>query len=182
MSYALVLAGTGHRPDKLIGGYSEETFRRLVSLARWALEKHTPTWIISGMALGWDQALAQAAVESRIPFDAAVPFAGQESRWPKLSIEKYKTLLAKARRVVIVSEGGYAAWKMQKRNEWMSNNASALLALWNGSDGGTANCVKYARGIGKPIHNVWDEWMRREVERLRVEAKTLRDVESGGDE
>lgn len=181
MERSYVLAGTGHRFDKL-GGYSSETHTRLIFLARWSIEKYHPTLIISGMAPGWDQALATAAVELGIPFTAAVPFIGQENRWPRLSIEKYRALLAKARNVVIVSEGGYAAWKMQRRNEWMANNADAMLALWNGSDGGTANCLRYARDAGKPVHHVWDEWMRREVERLRGEMAMLRDIESGGDE
>lgn len=164
-----VIAGTGHRPDKLSDGYAESGHARLVSLARWALEKYKPTLVISGMALGWDQALAEAAVSYGIPFEAAVPFLGQENRWPRESIERYQRLLSQARKVTVVSEGGYSARKMQRRNEYMSDRADALLALWNGSDGGTANCIQYTREKHPmiPVLNVWDEWMRREVGRLK---------------
>jgi hypothetical protein len=34
------------------------------------------------MARGWDLALAKAAVELGLPLFAAIPFVGQESRWP----------------------------------------------------------------------------------------------------
>lgn len=166
---SFTLTGTGHRLDKLSEGYTEAGRDRLVSLARWALVKYKPTAVISGMAQGWDQALAEAAMSYGIPFDAAVPFLGQEKQWPRESVERYRNLLSKARTVIVVCNGGYAAWKMQKRNEWMSDHADGLLALWNGSDGGTANCVRYAQDKhpAKPIYNVWDEWMRREVARLR---------------
>ena len=60
--------------------------------------------------------------------------------------------------VVFVSEPGYAAWKMQVRNKWMVDNSDLVLALWNGTDGGTANCVRYAEKVGKPITNLWERW------------------------
>lgn len=39
----------------------------------------------------------------------------------------------------------------QQRNQWMVDRADAVLAVWDGSPGGTANCVNYARKVGKPI-------------------------------
>jgi uncharacterized phage-like protein YoqJ len=45
---------------------------------------------------------------------------------------------------------------MQRRNEWMVERADVILALWNGSSGGTANCVAYARQRGSRIVNVWE--------------------------
>ena len=47
---------------------------------------------------------------------------------------------------------------MQKRNEWIVDNSLRLLALWDGSKGGTANCVTYARYGRREIKNVWPEW------------------------
>ena len=55
------VAGTGHRPNKL-GGYDDDIYQRLVTLAMTYLEETRPKRVISGMALGWDQALAEAAV------------------------------------------------------------------------------------------------------------------------
>ena len=31
-------------------------------------------------------------------------------------------------------------------------------ALWDGSDGGTGACVKYAERVGRIWVNLWDEW------------------------
>ncbi len=153
----MILAGTGHRPDKL-GGYNTHVAQRLQTLASAALTKHQPQLVISGMALGWDQALAEAAVAHDIPFHAYVPFEGQESMWPLQAQQRYQDLLWKADKVIIVCEGSFAAWKMQKRNEAMVDACDKVLALWNGTSGGTANCVAYAKTQNKPIFNLWHSW------------------------
>lgn len=160
----MIIAGTGHRPNKILVGtqtvYKSEAYAVLIDFAERCLRKLTPDLVISGMALGWDQALAQAAIACRIPFDAYIPFVGQESRWPVGSQFVYSMILEHARNTVICSEGGYAVWKMQYRNEVMVDDADCILALWNGTAGGTANCVKYAEEIGRKVHNVWDAWTR----------------------
>lgn len=152
-----IYAATGHRPNKL-GGYGEHVYKRLTSLAERFLGEQQPDKVISGMALGWDMAWANAAWHLGIPFIAAAPFKGQESRWPEESQIRYKALLAVATEVIIVCDGEYAAWKMQKRNEWMVDKADGMVALWDGSTGGTGNCVRYAEKVGKPIVNLWDRW------------------------
>lgn len=152
----MILAGTGHRPDKL-GGYKEQVFTRLTDLAVKCLERYAPEKVISGMALGWDQAVAEAACIKSIPWVAAVPFEGQEGKWPEASQVKYRDLIAKATEIVVVCEGGYAAYKMIVRDKWMVDHCDAVLALWNGSDGGTGTTVKYATGK-KRIINVWKSW------------------------
>lgn len=152
-----VTAGTGHRPPKL-GGYSPGVYGALYRMARSWLEKEKPGCIISGMALGWDQALAHAANDVHIPFHAYIPFDGQEKTWPKVSQDFYHELLGKAARKVYTAEPGYAAWKMQHRNKAMVDACTHVLALWDGSEGGTHNCVKYAELRKKPIINLWPQW------------------------
>lgn len=154
-----ILAGTGHRPDKL-GGYGADVSTRLVDLARAALMKYRPEEVVSGMALGWDTALALAAIELGIPLTAAVPFEGQERKWRPEQQDLFRAILARAANVVIVSTGGYAVWKMQVRNEWMVDRASGVLALWDGSSGGTGNCIAYARTREVEIVNLWATWER----------------------
>jgi uncharacterized phage-like protein YoqJ len=153
----MIIAGTGHRPDKL-GGYTGETYWRLYNLAHDYLTQHTPDRIITGMALGWDTVLAHVARDLTIPFIAAIPFAGQESRWPHASQVFYRELLNHAHHVKVVCEGGYAAWKMQVRNKWMVDECDKLIALWNGTPGGTANCIRYAQTLSRPLRNLWPEW------------------------
>lgn len=43
-------------------------------------------------------------------------------------------------------------------NEWMVDRAGRIAALWDGSWGGTFNCLNYARRRGVPIDNLWDRW------------------------
>ena len=150
----MIVAGTGHRPNKL-GGYGVKATARVIETARRSLEHLKPERVISGMALGWDQALAHAAIDLGIPFVAAVPFTGQELAWPAASQTAYRELLAQAAEVVIVSGGGYSAAAMQTRNIWMVDHCDHILALWNGTPGGTGNCIQYARRVKRPIANAW---------------------------
>lgn len=151
---------TRHRPQKL-GGFGRATQARLLVLASCCLTGCADvTRVVSGMALGWDLALAHAAVLTGIPFTAAVPCDAQESRWPPSSQAYYRRLLALSDDVVVVSPGGYEPWKMQARNEWMVDQCDLLLALWDGSRGGKANCCWYAQRIERPIENLWREWTR----------------------
>lgn len=156
---SLIIAGTGHRPPKL-GGYSFEVSSRLETLATSALSRLAPSLVISGMALGWDQALARAAHSLSIPFHAYIPFPGQERMWPRPSQQDYHLLLEKASLTRDCSAGislsvGAA---MQHRNICMVDACSLLLALWDGSPGGTSNCLTYARSISRPIENLWPTW------------------------
>jgi uncharacterized phage-like protein YoqJ len=154
----MIICGTGHRPDKL-GGYSPEVFENLKTLAHMYLCVATDLErVVSGGALGWDQALAATSLDLNIPTTLALPFPGFEDRWPEESKSKLHALMHRADKVVFVKEGPYAGWKMQARNEWMVNNSDKVLALWNGTEGGTANCVRYAKKVGKPIINLWDTW------------------------
>lgn len=158
----MIYAATGHRPDKL-GGYGLPVTEALTALARTFLEglgdgPKCPSRVITGMALGWDQAWAAAAAELGIPYVAAVPFQGQEKAWPEGAQRRYETILRGAAEVVTVLPGGYAPYKMQVRNEWMVDHADHVVALWDGSTGGTANCVAYAKKAGKPITNLWPQW------------------------
>ena len=150
-----IIAGTGHRPNKL-GGYEFSAPKRIWirDRLRERLLVHKPDMVISGMALGFDQDLAYVAIEMAIPFVAAVPFVGQERVWPKESKDFYNQLLSKAASIAIVSPGEYSVDKMQVRNEWMVDHCSILIACWDGSAGGTGNCVKYAMEVGREIDRI----------------------------
>ena len=162
------IAVTGHRPVK-IGGYSPRARQKLQNYAAYRVSLETtvgPVRFITGMALGWDQAIAQACVDAKIPWVAAISFKGQEDAWPFESGVLYHSLLAACPEIKYVCEPGYAAWKMQRRNEWMvdelRNPGDFLMALWDGSTGGTANCVEYALDQAKRVVNIWQNWTQFE--------------------
>jgi len=151
----MIVAGTGHRPDKL-GGYTQDNFERLVTIAEKGLRGLKATKVISGMALGWDQALAQAAINLSIPFIAAIPFTNQDKFWNEASQAYNKLLLSKAIEIVNVSGmDDYKVEYMQKRNEWMVDNCDVLLSMFDGSSGGTKNCVDYAIKKDKRMVNLF---------------------------
>lgn len=162
------IAGTGHRPDKL-GGYSDEAFNKLVEIAEYNLNRiglAKDIHVISGMALGWDMALAQAALNLELPLICAVPFLGQEAVWPQKSKDKYNEMLAQASEVVIVSEGGYSNEKLQIRNVWMVDNSDLIFAMHDGTIGGTNNCIKYADKVGKRYINLYSQFNRTEIHKF----------------
>ncbi len=150
-----VIAGTGHRPEK-IGGYEFEAPQRVWIRGQITdrLNCYRPQYCISGMALGFDQDLAMVCVEMRIPFIAAIPFEGQEYNWPSPSQAFYRELLSHAYCVYVVTPGGYSAHKMQRRNEWMVDNCDILIACWDGTRGGTYNCVEYAAHVKRRIDRI----------------------------
>ena len=152
----LRLCVTGHRPDRL-GGYDKEVHRRVFLAAHSALEQLKPRVVITGMALGWDQAIAEAAIELAIPFVVAMPFKGQESKWPKQSQEHYRELLKQASHIEVCSPGEYRPQKMIVRDEWMVDNSDEVLACFDGTrGGGTDSTILYAKIKGKVIYNAWD--------------------------
>ncbi len=161
------VAASGHRPPRLGLGYDRASRE---SLTRFAFDQvgHAKglfgreLLLISGLAQGWDQAIAAAAVWHDVPFVAAVPFLGQEARWPFAARVYYHFLLGRAEHVEVVcpgGPGGYGGDKFLRRDAWMVDNAHALLCLYDGqAGGGTAYTIKHARGRGVEVVNVWDKW------------------------
>lgn len=151
-----VLSVTGHRPDK-VGGYDEVTFGYLVATARLCLVFIKPEVVLTGMALGWDMAVAQACFELGIPYTPCIPFKGQECKWCSEQQALYHQLIAAAPcPAVYVSEPPYSPAKMDVRNRYMVDNSEHTLALWSGDPkGGTANCVRYAIKKRRMVSNAW---------------------------
>lgn len=143
----MIVGFTGHR--SVIN--PEKVKERLVQ----ALKELNPTKTISGMAIGFDTLAAKTCIELDIPFLAAVPFKGQESIWPAFVQEEYHRLLEFAQEIVIVSEGDYAAWKMQYRNRYIVDNSDVIVTYFNGNRGGTFSCHKYAEEQDKKIINIY---------------------------
>lgn len=155
MTEPLIYSGTGHRLEVI--GYDNK--EKLVRYATNILPGYKPSKVISGMALGWDQALVYGAINNGIPFIAAVPFAGQEHVWPQAAKDEYHRLLKLAEEVVIVSVGGFATHKYHTRDKWMVDHGDAIIALWNGVEhGGTYSTVKLTKQASKPLFNVWPGW------------------------
>lgn len=135
----MIIAITGHRPQHLPPG-AEPNVKALVA---WALREMKATMLISGMALGVDQWAAEVALDLGVPLLAAIPCSDQDRFWTPQTRAKYHSLLARAQHSDIV-QAPYHSGCMQERNIWMVDRAAMVLAVFNGTSGGTAHCVKYA--------------------------------------
>lgn len=143
---------TGHRPIKL-GGYGPSLIQQRIRA--WlrtelleAVVGRMGVVAVSGMALGVDQWFAEEAIHLCIPLDCYLPFAEQSTRWPRAAQVHYQSLLDRARAIIVVSKGGYSPAAMQRRNESMVDAAQRHLAVYDGSPGGTRNCVEYGKRRG----------------------------------
>lgn len=160
-------AVTGHRPQKL-GGHSALLITRLVEFARLELQRFDndlrPTRVFTGMAVGWDQAVAQACRDLGIPYVAVIPFENYDEMWPAHVRARYSELCSASECVHVVCEPRYAVWKLHHRNQWLVSQIEAaddtgrLLALWSGVAGGTATTVEHARERGVIVDNCWERW------------------------
>lgn len=164
-------AGTGHRPDKL-GGHdatrsTHAGIRLLTDNLVALLRSIKPDLVISGGALGFDQYLGIVAVEQKIPLLLALPSKPFGDNWPPQSLGRklHEHLVKKAAFVHYVTPVRYSlvgAKCLQDRNEWMVRHATDLIACWNGTRGGTANCLDFARAQVREglqdlrIHEMWD--------------------------
>ncbi len=153
----MVIAFTGHRPNKL-NGYNKNDNIELINTIEKALIpliNDGYTTFITGMALGVDQWAADVVLKLRkqyfLKLVAAIPCIGQEKFWPHDSQVEYRRILSKCDEIYNVSNKPYEPKCMQRRNEFMVYNADLIVAVWDGTFGGTGNCVKYAMKKCKPI-------------------------------
>jgi uncharacterized phage-like protein YoqJ len=152
-----VVAGTGHRPPRLGLGYDQGSRRYLTDFILPHLDQLKPELVISGGAQGVDQALALAALELRLPYWVAVPFDGQDAKWPGSARYWYARLLRQAERVVRVCPPGYAPGKFIGRDCFMVDACTHVITLFDGErTGGTWHTLNYAQGKPLPITNLWE--------------------------
>src|SRR5687768_12652084 len=106
----MIIAVTGHRPDKLGREYDMKgpIYKKIYTELERKVEHYKPILMITGMSLGVDLIWANLAINKKIPFSAYVPFRGQECKWPEQSQKLYQKILGYAESVVYVCDGGYA--------------------------------------------------------------------------
>ena len=139
----MILGFTGHRA---ITNYNST----YLAIEHY-LKELNPNHTISGMAIGSDQLFAVICIRLGISFIAAVPFVGQESKWPLHVQKQYFKILDKAKEIITVSDGTYSNEKFHIRNEYIVNNSDKILAYYDGSPSGTGHCVNYATKNSKEI-------------------------------
>ncbi|MET3508274.1 SLOG family protein [Halalkalibacter oceani] len=151
---------TGHRPSRL-GSYDPYSAKnklilyKLRDIIKEQISNGTDTFI-TGMALGIDQWAARIVLKLKtkhpnVKLIAAIPCINHSNKWNSQSKQEWQNIIDKCDSVHYVSEEEYTPWCMQKRNEWMVDNSSSVIAVHDGSKGGTYNCIKYAERMNREI-------------------------------
>ena len=150
---------TGHRPDKLPWGVREDDPRCTDLKARLAaaLEAEYDAGtrhFICGMAQGCDLyfcelALALRQLHGDVTVEAAIPCPSQAEGWSAEQRLRWQRLVAACDYETMVQQQ-YSPGCMQRRNRYMVDHASLLIAVHDGLPGGTRRTIEYAlrRGIG----------------------------------
>ncbi len=155
-----VCAFTGHRPEKLPWRYDErdlrcvELKRRIEDAVRAVYEAGVRHYIC-GMAKGCDMYFAESVIALRdewpdVKLEAAVPCETQSAAWTPQERERYYYILHQCDRQTLVSRE-YTPECMLRRNRYMVDSASILIAVYDFKPGGTMQTVNYARSLGLEI-------------------------------
>lgn len=136
---------TGHRPQKLRRSEQEIKIDLEKAILQAIADEYTT--FITGMAYGVDIWAGQIVVRLRqsnpnLRLIAAVPFQGFEDRWSAEWKRAYAELLEQADLVKYICPR-YNAGAYQRRNEWMVDHSSRVIAVFNGKPSGTKNTIDY---------------------------------------
>ena len=81
----------------------------------------------------------------------AIPCKTQDKLWNEKDKQKYKNILSKLDGVRCIYDDYIGPKCMFERNQYMINNSSLVIALFNGKNGGTKKTLDYAKSLKKPI-------------------------------
>ena len=85
-----------------------------------------------------------------IILEAAIPCEDQPAFWKTNDRKRYYKIAERCD-ISTVLQKRYTNGCMQKRNRYMVDNSDIVIAVWDGSSGGTELTVRYAEKTGKKI-------------------------------
>lgn len=143
-------AFAGHRPEKVIGSEG-----KIIVEVRKAILKAIDDGyqvFLTGMSRGVDLWAADIVIELRrhnkkIKLVCVIPFEGMDDRW-SVDWQKHFNLVRMQADCVQVLSDRYAPDSYQKRNDWLVEHSSRLIAVFNGDPSGTRNAINYAQQQG----------------------------------
>lgn len=149
-------AFTGHRPEKLEG---KEAY--IITELRKEIESAIDagyTTFISGCSRGVDLWAADIVIELRrrnknLKLICAIPFPAFDEKWTA-DWKKHLKIVCKQADLVRVISAEYNPDVYQRRNIWMLQHASCLIAVCDGKPSGTKNTIDLAKTHNIPIHHI----------------------------
>lgn len=144
---------TGHRPNKLPWGSNEDDVRckalkqRLWDVMETAYEEGYRHFIC-GMAQGCDLYFCELALQLRekygdVSVEAAIPCPTQSDGWSREERQRWQSLVDQCNVETMVQDH-YTPDCMLRRNRYMVDHASLLIAVYDGQNGGTRRTMEYA--------------------------------------
>lgn len=144
---------TGHREGKLPWKGHEEDSRCLklkesIYDAVEAVYRGGIRHFICGMATGCDFYFCEAVLELRerhsdVTLEAAIPFERQSENWSENQRRRYERLVTECDYHTVVQKE-YSPDCFLRRNRYMVDCSSVLIAAYNGKPGGTMSTLLYA--------------------------------------
>ena len=154
------LAFTGHRPNKypFLSQENSAPCRHI----KEALDRRVDqaiaqgyTHFVCGGALGVDTLAARLILEkregdARLTLEIVVPCEGQDKYWREEDRRLYADILARADIVTRICSD-YTPFCMHERNQYMVELCQKLIAVYDGTKGGTYDTVLLALSEGKEV-------------------------------
>lgn len=169
---------TGHRPHKLFGyskkeplnvGLVEEVIKTIEDIVEnEGLAEDEKVILHNGMALGIDLGVAEAFLKrfrnnSKYELHCAIPFKNQSDYFKSLGDKMlWNRIVENADNVHYVSNKAYTKSCLNDRNKYMvdclsnsdTEEKTFVLSVWDGSNSGTYNCIKYGLLKGHDVFNI----------------------------
>ena len=151
--YALCF--TGHRPDKLGTRRDIDELRLQLHMRIVQAISEGFTDFYCGMAMGTDILAGELVIALQRQYPelrliAVLPFPEQSKGWPADWKRRWSALLYQADEQVVLYPS-YRQGCFHARNRYMVDHAQRVIAVYNGSPGGTRMTVEYARKKGVPV-------------------------------
>lgn len=154
---------TGHRPQKFafpLDCENEDYLKfndKLESTIRLLVQRGITDFYCGG-AYGFDLMAAETVLSVKnhnigIRLFCVIPFKNQAALWSNKWQERYENVLRNSNETVMISEN-YSPGVYQKRNRYMVDHSSVLVAYFDGKPGGTKSTVNYAKARCKRIINI----------------------------
>lgn len=157
---------TGHRPEKLPWG-DDETDGRCAALKKKLQDAVEAAYdegmrhFICGMARGCDLYFAEAVLSLReargdVSLEAAVPCPSQANSWPRADQVRRRRILAACDLETLVQDH-YSPGCMSRRNRYMVDHSAMVIAVYDGTPGGTRQTLEYAIRQSVPFVDIRPE-------------------------
>ena len=151
---------TGPRPKNYPWGRDKECEAKIEEKLKIAVQEAVERGyrhFISGMAAGIDLLAAKIVLQLRedmlergIVLEAAIPFPDQPRRWKEQTKREYASILSRCDKVHYIADA-FSLEAYKKRDKYMVDKSSLLIAVEGKPNGGTARTIAYARELGRTI-------------------------------